>query len=359
MPRQARQRHAALAKSSQEPIEIGGHTIQPGERLTLDLPLSVLSTHTQVNLPVQVIHGKRPGPCLLVSAAVHGDELNGVEIIRRLLLRPSVRRLSGTLIAVPIVNVYGFIGYTRYLPDRRDLNRSFPGSLNGSLASQLAHLFNHQVLAHATHAVDLHTGAIHRTNLPQIRGEMKNDGVKRLMQAFGAPIMLDAPLRPGSMRMIASERGIPMVVYESGEALRFDEFCIRTGLEGVLNIMVDLDMIRRTRTRRRETPEAVVAHSSYWVRAPAGGILRSTCKIGERIKKDQVVGIVADPLGQSEVPVAANEGGIVIGHTRLPVTNQGDALIHIARVRDPMNAAEQIESFQDVLSDEEGTWGDN
>ncbi len=359
MPRLARQRPAAVAKPSHAPIEIGGHTIEPGERVTLDLPLSVLSTHTQVNLPIQVIHGKRPGPRLLVTAAVHGDELNGVEIIRRLLARPSVRRLAGTLIAVPIVNVYGVISYTRYLPDRRDLNRSFPGSSTGSLASQLAHLVNHEVLAHATHAVDLHTGAIHRTNLPQIRGQIKDDGVQRLMKAFGAPIMLDAPLRPGSMRTIASERGIPMVVYESGEALRFDELCIRTGLEGVLNIMVDLDMIRRTRSRRRETPEAVVAHSSYWVRAPAGGILRSTFKIGERVEEDQVVGIIADPMGQSEVPVTASEGGIVIGHTRLPITNQGDALIHIARVRDPMNAAEQIESFQDVLSDEEETWSDN
>ena len=345
-----------MAEPVEGPIEIGGHRIEPGERVTLDLPLSVLSTHTQINLPIQVIHGKRPGPCLLVSAAVHGDELNGVEIIRRLLVRPSVRRLTGTLIAVPIVNVYGFISYTRYLPDRRDLNRSFPGSAHGSLASQLAHLFDHEVLAHATHAVDLHTGAIHRTNLPQIRGELENDGVQRLMKAFGAPIMLDAPLRPGSMRKTATERGIPMVVYESGEALRFDEFGIRTGLEGVLNVMVDLGMINRARTRRRTTPPAVVAHSSYWVRAPVGGIFRSTCKIGERINKDQVVGVVADPMGQSEAPVTAGESGVVIGHTRLPVTNQGDALIHVARVRDPMNAAEQIESFQDVLSDEEEPW---
>jgi uncharacterized protein len=345
-----------LAEPTQKPIEIGDHTVQPGSIATLDLPLSMLSTHTQVALPVRVIHGKRPGPCLLVTAAVHGDELNGVEIIRRLLRRPSVRRLTGTLIAVPIVNVYGFISYTRYLPDRRDLNRSFPGSASGSLASQLAHLFNHQVLAHATHAVDLHTGAIHRTNLPQIRGEMDNEGVHQLMRAFGAPIMLDAPLRPGSMRKIATERGIPMVVYESGEALRFDEFCIRTGLEGVLNVMVDLGMIKRTRSRRRNTPDAVVAHSSYWVRAPAGGVLRSTCKIGERVRENQVLGIIADPLGQSEAAVTAGEGGIVIGHTRLPITNQGDALIHIARVRNPINAAERIEAFQDVLSDEEEPW---
>ena len=345
-----------MDKPIQEPITIGGHTVHPGKRATLDLPLSMLSTHTQVNLPLHVVHGRRPGPRLLVTAAVHGDELNGVEIIRRLLLRPSVGRLAGTLIAVPIVNVYGFIGTTRYLPDRRDLNRSFPGSASGSLASQLAHLFNSQVLAHATHAVDLHTGAIHRTNLPQIRGEMSHDGVLRLMQAFGAPVMLDAPLRPGSMRKVATDRGIPMVVYESGEALRFDEFGIRTGLEGVLNIMIDLDMIRRTRQRRRSPPPAVVARSSYWVRAPAGGVLRSTCAVGERVRDDQVLGIVADPMGRSEVNVKAGEGGIVIGHTRLPITNQGDALIHIARVRDPLTAAERIEAFQDVLSDEEEPW---
>jgi hypothetical protein len=147
-----------------------------------------------------------------------------------------------------------------------------------------------------------------------------------------------------------------MVVYESGEALRFDEFCIRTGLEGVLNVMVDLGMIKRARSRRRNTPDAVVAHSSYWVRAPAGGVLRSNCKIGERVREDQILGIIADPLGQSEAPVMAGEGGIVIGHTRLPITNQGDALIHIARVRNPITAAERIEAFQDVLSDEEEPW---
>jgi predicted deacylase len=345
-----------VVKPLQRSLEFGGETIPPGTRATFDLPLSMLSTHTQVNLPVQVIHGRRPGPRLLVTAAVHGDELNGVEIIRRLLLRPAVGRLAGTLIAVPIVNVYGFIGYTRYLPDRRDLNRSFPGSANGSLASQLAHLFNHQVLAHATHAVDLHTGAIHRTNLPQIRGEMDHEGVHSLMRAFGAPVMLDAPLRPGSLRSVATERGIPMVVYESGEALRFDEFGIRTGLEGVLNIMTDLEMIKRRRTRRRTPPQPVVARSSYWVRAPAGGVLRSQCTIGEHVREGQVLGLVADPMGRAEVQVKAGESGVVIGHTRLPVTNQGDALIHIARVRDPMTAAERIESFQDVLSDEEEPW---
>lgn len=329
-------------------FEIGGQAVAPGSRATVELPMSLLYNHTPMSLPVHVIHGRQDGPVLFVSAAVHGDELNGVEIIRRLLKVSALRRLRGTLIAAPVVNVYGFIGGTRYLPDRRDLNRSFPGSSRGSLAAQLASLFMKEVVARSTHGIDLHTGAIHRTNFPQIRADLSSDALKRMANAFGAPLMLDASHLDGSLRGAATARDVPTIVYEAGEALRFDEFGLRVGLRGVLRTMRALDMLGKTRTAELKV-RPVLARSSYWVRAPAGGVLRSRARPGSKIDEGQELGTIADPFGDLEIPVIAGDGGILIGRTNLPAVNQGDGLFHIARVVDPDRAEKVVEQFRDEL----------
>ena len=212
---------------------IGGTPIPPGTRQTIDLPVARLYTHTEMSMPVHVIRGKREGPRLFVSAALHGDELNGVEVIRRLLALKRLDRLRGMLLLVPVVNVYGFVGRTRYLPDRRDLNRFFPGSPTGSLAARLAHLFMQEVVARSTHGIDLHTGAVHRTNLPHIRAAMTNEDTAHLAKAFGTPVIIDASLRDGSLRQAVRERGVPILLFEGGEALRIDEPVVRAGLRGV------------------------------------------------------------------------------------------------------------------------------
>ncbi|WP_370210033.1 succinylglutamate desuccinylase/aspartoacylase family protein, partial [Alloalcanivorax venustensis] len=224
------------------PFELNGTRVMPGTRVKVELPLAQLYTQTPLNVPIHVIHGRRPGPVLLVSAAIHGDELNGVEIIRRLLRHSSLNRLNGTLLAVPVVNVFGFIHKTRYLPDRRDLNRSFPGSETGSLGARMAWQFKTQVLDRATHAVDLHTGAIHRANLPQIRADLSNDDTAAMAAAFGVPVVINSVLGEGTLREVAEAQGIPVITYEAGEALRFDESSIRAGVKGVLNIMHHLRM---------------------------------------------------------------------------------------------------------------------
>ena len=245
------------------PLEIAGTRVAPGERVTVDVPLPQLYTHAPMAMPVVVVRGKRDGPRLFVAAAVHGDELNGVEIIRRLLARPVLQRVRGTLMAVPMVNVYGVIHHSRYLPDRRDLNRAFPGSERGSMAARLAHEFMTQIVANATHGIDLHTGAVHRDNLPQIRARIDDPPTAALARAFGVPVLIDANLRDGSLREATATLSIPMLLYEAGEALRYDELAIRAGVQGVLNVMRALGMLPPSR-RRRPLPEPFVARSSAW-----------------------------------------------------------------------------------------------
>jgi predicted deacylase len=330
-------------------FEINGVRVPPGKRMTIDLPVAKLYTHSQIAMPVQVIRGKKPGPHLFVSAAIHGDELNGVEIIRRVLKLPVLKRIRGTLVAIPIVNVHGFIHHSRYLPDRRDLNRSFPGSERGSLAARLAHLFMTEIVEKCTHGIDLHTGAIHRGNLPQIRANLDDEETARLATVFGVPVLLNADVRDNSLREAAAENGIPMLLYEAGEALRFDELAIRAGVKGIINVMRALEMLPQSRSKPLKKREPVMARSSAWVRAPVSGILRTIVPLGARVEKDGLLGVVADPFGEREVEIISPNAGIVIGRSNLPLANEGDALFHIARYKRIEHIHAQVEEFHEML----------
>lgn len=338
---------AKVKRPVNKPVSIYGETIAPGERRTLSMPVADLYTQTTVTMPVQVVNGKHAGPRLFVSAAIHGDELNGVEIIRRLLKSRRLHYLRGTLIAIPIVNSFGLIHHSRYLPDRRDLNRSFPGSESGSLAARLANLFMTEIVAHCTHGIDLHTGAHHRANLPQIRADLSDPETERLARAFGVPVLLNSVLRDGSLREAAAEYGISMLLYEAGEALRFDEFSIRAGVRGIIAVMMELDMLSPKRHPKPATP--CIAHASTWIRAPQSGILRTLTALGQRVQKGDVLGMIADPFGKSEVPLTATVSGIIIGRTNLPLANEGEALFHLARFSDSREVAAQVEAFQETL----------
>lgn len=329
------------------PFELAGVRVAPGSRAQIDVPVAKLYTHAPLHIPVEVVHGRQPGPVLLVCGAIHGDEINGVEIVRRLLRSASIRRLRGTLIAVPIVNVFGFVQHSRYLPDRRDLNRCFPGSESGSLGSRVAALFREQIVDQASHIIDLHTGAIHRTNLPQVRSQLSiGTETAAMAEAFGAPVILNAELREGSLRHYAQSRGAPVLTYEAGEALRFDEWAIAPGVRGVLRVMRHLGMLAADHRRRREPPAAEVANGSSWARAPIDGILRPQVRLGARVARGQVLGRVADPFGNAEGEVRANADGIVIGISNLPLANEGEALFHVARFEAIEEAESAVESFQ-------------
>lgn len=323
-------------------LTIGGQEIRPGERVKIDLHVAELYTHTPVTMPVEVVRGKLPGPTMFVSAAIHGDEINGVEIVRRLLHLPQLARLKGTLIAVPIVNVHGFLSLTRYCPDRRDLNRSFPGSVRGSVAGRLANLFATEIVTKADCGIDLHTGAIHRGNLPQIRANLDDPMTAKLAKAFGTPVNINANLRDGSLREFAASQGVPMLLYEAGEALRFDETCIRAGVRGVTHVMRELGMLPQ---RKAKVVEPVVARSSSWVRAEQSGILRPHVGLGARVKKGDVMATVSDPFGHHEVNLTAHYGGIVIGRLNLPLVNEGDAVFHVARFESTGEAESIVDEF--------------
>lgn len=326
------------------PFTINGCEVAPGRRMTIDMPVAKLYTHTSLAMPVHVINGKLGGPRLFISGAIHGDELNGVEIIRRLLNLPVLKRLRGTLVAIPIVNVHGFLERSRYLPDRRDLNRSFPGSESGSLASRVAHLFMEEIVAQCSHGIDLHTGGVHRSNLPQIRANLDDVETLRLAEAFGTPVLINANLRDGSLRQAAAEQGMPMLLYEAGEALRFDEVSIRAGVDGIIAVMRILGMLPQGR-RKKRCIVPVVARASAWVRAPESGILRAMASLGAQVEKGSLLGVVADPFGEQEYEIRSPWKGIIVGRSNLPLVHEGEALFHIARFQKIDAASASVEEF--------------
>ncbi|NPE30129.1 succinylglutamate desuccinylase/aspartoacylase family protein [Methanococcoides sp. SA1] len=330
------------------PITIAGMTIQPGTRRSIEVPIPSFYTHTSASMPVHVVHGSKPGPCLLICAAIHGDEINGVEIIRRVLAHKTINNLKGTLIAIPLVNVFGFVSQSRYLPDRRDLNRSFPGSKTGSMASRLANILMTKIINHCTHVIDLHTGAIARENLPQIRTCLRGDAeTEAIARAFSVPVIINSELRDGSLREAVREHNIPVLLYEGGEALRFNEVAIRAGVRGILGVMSHLGM--RPKSRRKKEYDTLISSSTQWVRAPEGGILRSIVPLGTLVKIGDIMAYINDPLGDCETKVLSSAFGIVIGKTNLPLVHEGEAIFHIAKFSEAEEVFNYIETDQDEL----------
>ena len=314
---------------ARESFPIGSHRVRAGSTKEVELPITRMVTGGDVSLPVQVVHGREPGPAVWVSAAIHGDEVLGVEVIRQVLAAVSAKEMRGTLLAVPVVNVLGFMAGSRYLPDRRDLNRSFPGSARGSLASRIAHLFMTEVVAKCEVGIDLHTAADRRANLPQIRGDLEHQRTRELATAFGAPVMLHARLRDGSLRQAARDVGATVLLYEAGEAMRFDEHPITVGVQGVLRVLAELGMIEPP----PEPPGPIaVSHSSAWVRARGTGILHMEVQLGEHVEAGRRLGGLSDTFGRRVRLVHADRSGVVIGLTRAPMVHAGDALVHVAEV---------------------------
>ncbi len=324
---------------------IGGVEVPAGTRATINIELPKLY-NTPTSLPIRVYRGKRGGPTVFVSAAIHGDELNGIEIIRRLRKINILNRLRGTLILVPIVNVYGTLNLSRYLPDRRDLNRSFPGTLKGSLASRVARIFFDEVVKKCDFGIDLHTGSIHKSNLPQIRTNIKNEFTLKLAKAFEAPVILHSELRDGSLRSIAQESGIPILLYEAGEALRFDETSIRIGVKGVINVLRDSDMLPKI-NKKSHKKEPIITKTSSWMRASESGMIRTVKNLGDVVKKGEVIAFIDEPLGDESFEIASEFDGVIIGKTQIPLVQEGDAIFHIAKFSDLEQAEDMIEHFSE------------
>lgn len=344
--------------SAAKPYEIAGHIVAPGGQASVELEISRLSNGLSMTLPVKVIHGRKAGPVMFVSAAIHGDEIIGVEVIRRLAQRPALRGLSGTLLLVPVVNGYGFLNHSRYLPDRRDLNRCFPGHDSGSLAGRLADVFIKDIVARSDFGIDLHSAAIHRSNLPQIRVAPGVPALMKLAKAFGAPAILHSSLREGSLRQAAMELGVPVLLFEGGEGLRFDEKAVRSALAGILRMMHHEGMLNALKIAKIPG-RSFLSTKSDWLRAPEGGLLRLSKDLGDIVRADEKIGVVSDLFGDHEYPIKAQHEGLIVGRATLPVVNEGDAVAHIARgsisgpVSDDINLiAEHLEEAAMFYEDE-------
>lgn len=298
----------------------------PGRKVQVELPFARGVTGGTEALPVKVINGRSAGPNIWVSAAIHGDELNGIQIIRRVIRTLDAKTLRGAVIAVPIVNPLGFIAKSRYLPDRRDLNRAFPGSARGSAASRLARLFMEEIVAQCSVGIDLHTASNHRINAPQVRANLDDRETFELARAFGAPFTIHARLRDGSLRQAAVEQGKRVLLYEGGQANRFDDEAVEVGVLGVMRTLKALGMVDHR--LRRSAPTRTIRRTR-WVRARRGGIAEIEVDLGDRVEQGEVIAAISDAFGTRPTRVRASESGWVISRSLYPLVNPGDPLVHI------------------------------
>lgn len=319
-------------------IQICNETIHPGESLSLAFPLPELFSCAPLYMPIKVIHGKLAGPCLLITAAMHGNELNGTEIINRLLNMSSIKKLRGTLIAIPVLNVYGLMNRSRHLPGGVDLDRCFPGSKTGTNAARMAYTITKEIFSKADIYLDLQTGFINYSNLPQIYTSFKDEQAKTLAEVFNAPVISDTICEKGMLRTIALKENKPFLIYEAGEAMRFDEHSIKTGVKGILNIMRKLKMLP-DKLIKISPLKSFFAENNIWVHASKSGISDSKLKLGQHIKKGDVLCVIKDPFGAADsVTVTSPEEGIVVGKNNLPLVYEGEALFQLA-VFDKMHIA--------------------
>lgn len=294
------------------------------------LPLVRLPHGAPTTLPCVVLHGAREGPRVWMNAAVHGDELTGIEVVRRLIARVRPRSLSGTLLLVPMVNIYGVTAGTRYLPDRRDLNRCFPGGANGSMAARLAYTLLTEIVDRCEVGVDMHSGSDHRQNLPQIRANLSDERTRALALAFAPPVIIDANERAGSLRGEASARGKTVLLYEGGGPHCYDEEAVQVGERGALRVLRHLGMLRSD--AEIPGPSPLISTRTRWTRASRGGLFRPTVGLGQTVKKNENLGLIADAMGRTVGHPGARVDGVVIALRRNPVVFQGDAIVHVAEV---------------------------
>lgn len=336
------------ANQSLSPFEIGGESVAQGTAVDIGLPITTMATGYSSQLAVRVLHGAKPGPTIFVSAAIHGDEIIGTAIIQRVANLLSPENLAGTVLLVPVTNIFGFLNHTRYLPDRRDLNRSFPGSANGSLAGQMANVFFSEVVSRCSLGIDIHSAAVHRYNLPQIRIAAGNKHLVEMAMAFGAPVIIESPLRDGSLRSLAQDNGVEMLLMETGEALRFDRLSIETGFAGVQRVLAHLGMIEAD-DGLTEVSVPARSNKTQWVRSPRGGVTHRVRKSGDAVRKGDLLAAVVGLFGEEPEEIISPIDGIVIGHATLPVVHQGDAIFHIASVAHPERVGARIESLADAI----------
>lgn len=310
-------------------LEIGGVLINPGETREINLKVSEFFTATPTLVPISVFRGREEGPTVVVTAAVHGDELNGVGIVRKLIYEMNHERLKGTLICVPILNRFGFLNQSRYLPDRRDLNRFFPGKPDGVMAERICYVIFNEIIKKCDCGIDLHTAAADRTNTPHVRADMENKDVARIARAFGEEIILHHKGVPGSLRRAAVEAGVPFILFEAGEPQKFEQALIQRGYEGVLNVLAELGMIERNMKRPQYQ---IIIKDTEWIRAERGGMLDIKTHPGEILYEGDDIAIITNPFGRELYTQKAPFTGLVLSVTTMPLVSPGIPLCNLAKI---------------------------
>lgn len=311
-------------------LTIAGQVIEPGQELLIDLNFARLPSRTEIVIPISVSRALKPGPTLLLMAGLHGDEINGIEIVRRIRDQGFHRPAKGTVICIPLLNIFGFVHFSRTVPDGKDVNRSFPGSKNGSLASRVAYVLMKEIIPLIDYGIDFHTGGASRANIPQVRCNFENPLSKELALAFDAPYTLHSKLIKGSLRHAADKKGKSIIIYEGGESLRLNERAIQAGINGTRRLMKHVGMLK---THPKSVNKSIVIHKRKWIRARHAGLFHSLIKLGAIVKKGENIGFITDPIGDFQMYVKSPEHAHVIGLNNNPVVNQGDALLHLGIIK--------------------------
>jgi len=324
-------------------ITICDTTVHPGEMANLALPLPEQYSCSPLYMPIKVIHGEKQGPCLVILSALKGTELNGLEIVNRIIKSITPSHISGTIIAIPVLNVYGMTHYPSSLPMGNDLESCFPGDQNGSFGQRIAHLVTHEILKKADYCIELQTGDLNHNILPQVYCNFDNKRTKDLAKVFNAPVITNVNLEGNHLRQTTEELHVPLLVYQAGEAMRFDENAITLGVDGIKNVMCAIDML--TKEPIKEV-SPIFSREEDWIVAPKGGILHPSVLLGQTIEKGEKIGTISDPFGADTVqPITATQKGIVVGVNTTPLIHEGLPIFKIASFLDYDKAETVIEEW--------------
>ena len=319
-----------MAKKEERDIVILNERIALGESRTVDFSIAKLYTSTKVEIPIIIERSKNPGPTVLITAAIHGDEINGVEIVRQLIARKFNKPKRGTIMCIPILNVFGFLNGDRNFPDGRDLNRVFPGTKTGSLASRVAYHFTKKVLPHADYCIDLHTGGASRFNAAQIRIKPGDEKLLELAKVFNAPFTIYSNTIEKSYRNTCLKMGIPSLLFEGGKSRESNKHIVKDGVDGILRILDHLDMLGTKTIAPEPHSETVIIKKSKWIRAHRSGLLHVKIDCNKHVEKGEFLATITDPYGKMRFKVLAPNEGYIININQSPIVNQGDAIFHIS-----------------------------
>jgi predicted deacylase len=311
-------------------MTILNETILPGESKTIDMEIARLHTMTKLKIPIIIHRSKKPGPTVLFCAGMHGDEINGIEIVRQIIMQKINRPAIGTIICIPVVNIFGFVNQKREFPDGRDLNRVFPGSKTGSLASRFAHYILTEIVPHIDYVVDFHAGGASRFNAPHIRIVEKDAELKKLAEVFHAPFVLYSKNIVGSFRSACQKKGVKILLFEGGKSLDLNPEITKVGIEGAKRFLKNLEMLPPRQTVKKDEKPIVFIQNSTWIRAKSSGMFIGFVEVGSFINKGQKIATISDPYGKMEHVIKAPASGYLINVNHAPIVFQGDAIFHIS-----------------------------